>query len=291
MKRYKTVNDTALTAVLSLAVGSAVLLGGCANTQSASLAKAQTVVADVKKEPGITGNEAAAEYLAKAEDALNDGEYQQALVTQFDAGADPKDVELYAHLAEKNALMAKSVAQASAQEVELAQLQQERDTALLAKQERESAERLAQQERDKREAELAAALGRAEEAGAEVQRGAGEIKVTFRNVTFDVNKAELKPEFETELKRIADALTNRYPNAQLAVKGHTDATGPDELNKALSEQRAVAVKTFLIGQGLQPARIASQGLGEAAPLASNDTQEGRAQNRRVELVISTEEIQ
>ncbi|WP_420381286.1 OmpA family protein [Novosphingobium sp.] len=103
-------------------------------------------------------------------------------------------------------------------------------------------------------------------------------------VTFDTNSTLLKPGFTGTLNQVADNL-NRYPNSLVDVYGHTDATGTDEYNQTLSENRARVVADYLTSRGVNPQRIRSTGFGKTQPIASNDTPEGRAANRRVEIKI------
>jgi outer membrane protein OmpA-like peptidoglycan-associated protein len=81
-----------------------------------------------------------------------------------------------------------------------------------------------------------------------------------------------------------------HPGLNLEVEGHTDSTGSDELNQTLSEQRAGAVRSYLVQQGLSADAIAAQGLGKTTPVADNETAAGRQKNRRVELSVSGEVI-
>lgn len=103
-------------------------------------------------------------------------------------------------------------------------------------------------------------------------------------VTFDVGSYTLKPEFRATLDKVADSL-KQYPNSLIDVYGHTDSTGSDAYNQTLSENRARTVANYLSMQGVAPARIRSQGLGETMPVADNTTDEGRRKNRRVEIKI------
>ncbi len=112
-------------------------------------------------------------------------------------------------------------------------------------------------------------------------------------VTFDVDSSTLKPEFRSTLDEIAQSL-QQYPNSLVDVYGHTDSTGSDQYNQALSERRASTVANYLVTRGVSAARIRSQGFGETMPVASNDTEYGRQRNRRVEIKIvpiSQEQVQ
>ncbi len=104
------------------------------------------------------------------------------------------------------------------------------------------------------------------------------------NVTFDVGSYTLKPQFRSTLDTIAQSM-NQYPNSLIDVYGHTDSTGSEQFNQTLSENRARTVANYLISRGVSSARIRSQGFGETMPIDSNDTESGRARNRRVEIKI------
>ncbi len=112
-------------------------------------------------------------------------------------------------------------------------------------------------------------------------------------VTFDVASYTLKPQFRTTLEQIATSL-NQYPNSLIDVYGHTDSTGSDIYNQTLSENRASTVGNYLSTHGVAASRIRTQGFGETMPIGSNDTEDGRAKNRRVEIKIvpiTQEEVQ
>jgi len=81
-------------------------------------------------------------------------------------------------------------------------------------------------------------------------------------------------------------ILNAYPNAQVQLSGHTDNTGAPDANRTLSLDRANAVKQMLVNRGVGADRIATNGLGQDRPIASNDTEQGRAQNRRLELTVT-----
>ena len=110
------------------------------------------------------------------------------------------------------------------------------------------------------------------------------LVISLSDVLFDVDQATIKPGAERSIERIA-AVLEQYPDHDIAVEGHTDATGPDEYNQRLSEQRAAAVRERLVAGGVDANRITSRGLGETTPVATNATAAGRQQNRRVEIVV------
>lgn len=103
-----------------------------------------------------------------------------------------------------------------------------------------------------------------------------------KTILFDLGKATIKTESEKVLNDIIEIL-NEYPNARFTIEGHTDSSGSNSLNQRLSEERAGAVKVYLIEHGISSNRLESKGYGEDNPIASNATRAGRAQNRRVEI--------
>ena len=116
-------------------------------------------------------------------------------------------------------------------------------------------------------------------------KGAIGSKVILKNIFFDVNKSELKPESLSELENIRDLLA-RHPHWNIQINGHTDNVGPAEVNRALSLKRAQSVVAYLIQQGISPARLRAKGFGSEKPLVSNDDEkEGRQINRRTEIEI------
>jgi outer membrane protein OmpA-like peptidoglycan-associated protein len=109
------------------------------------------------------------------------------------------------------------------------------------------------------------------------------------NVLFEHNSSVLKSVFDSELG-VAAATLRDNPELRATVEGHTDSTGEDGYNQWLSERRAEAVRSLLVDkERVNPAQINAKGFGEARPVADNNTREGRAQNRRVELVLRNPE--
>lgn len=103
-------------------------------------------------------------------------------------------------------------------------------------------------------------------------------------VTFAVGSATINSAFRATLDNVAASLI-QYPNSLIDVYGHTDSTGSDAFNLDLSDRRAQAVASYLTSRGVNANRVRSKGFGESNPIASNDTESGRAQNRRVEILI------
>lgn len=106
--------------------------------------------------------------------------------------------------------------------------------------------------------------------------------VTY-DITFDVNKADIKDESMVEINRIKK-LMDENPELKYEVQGHTDSTGTPESNQKLSEKRAKAIADKLVEMGIDESRLTAVGKGEYAPIADNATEEGRAKNRRVVFV-------
>jgi outer membrane protein OmpA-like peptidoglycan-associated protein len=121
--------------------------------------------------------------------------------------------------------------------------------------------------------------------GAKIERVGEGIKITFASgLLFDVNKSDLRPQAKANLESLAKVL-NKYDDTNILVEGDTDNSGTEEYNQQLSERRAQSVANYLMGLGVTGARISTVGLGELNPIASNDSVEGRQQNRRVEVAI------
>lgn len=137
---------------------------------------------------------------------------------------------------------------------------------------------------DNQEAEMRQALATSEEVA--VRREGDLIALTLKgDVTFDVDSDVVLPGLYNELDRIAQILI-KYPQTTIVVEGHTDSTGSDAYNQGLSERRALSVQRLLVDRGVAPARISTVGYGEARPVATNDTPEGRQMNRRVEIRVN-----
>src|SRR5262249_17312460 len=109
------------------------------------------------------------------------------------------------------------------------------------------------------------------------------------DVLFKTGSFELLGGARERLAKVS-GIVLAYPSLHLDVEGQTDSIGSDDYNMTLSQHRAEAVRDYLVQQGIPESNIAARGLGKAGPVASNDTPEGRQQNRRVELVLSGEAI-
>jgi outer membrane protein OmpA-like peptidoglycan-associated protein len=121
--------------------------------------------------------------------------------------------------------------------------------------------------------------------GIGVQRQGESILMNLpEGVSFAVGSAAIKPQFYSALDRVADIL-RQYDRTRIEVAGHTDSTGSMEMNQQLSENRASAVRSYLATRGVASGRMYAVGYGETRPIADNTTAAGRAQNRRVEIVV------
>ena len=107
----------------------------------------------------------------------------------------------------------------------------------------------------------------------------------LRGITFGLGDAELTAGDRLLLDSVVENLVGR-PESMIEIRGHTDNTGAAGFNLQLSQQRAAAVRSYLISKGISAERLTAKGLGDSAPIASNETEDGRAQNRRVTLEFS-----
>jgi outer membrane protein OmpA-like peptidoglycan-associated protein len=122
--------------------------------------------------------------------------------------------------------------------------------------------------------------------GVSVTREGDRIKLNMPgNVTFETARSDIKPNFYEVLNSVVLVL-NEYNKTLINIYGHTDSVGSDVYNQGLSERRADSVKQYLISQQVNPDRVAAVGFGKTRPIADNGTEEGRQQNRRVELELA-----
>jgi outer membrane protein OmpA-like peptidoglycan-associated protein len=125
--------------------------------------------------------------------------------------------------------------------------------------------------------------------GAVVERVGEGLQVTFESgLLFPYDSDVLTAQARENLNTLASSL-DKYPNTDIIIVGHTDANGSDQYNLALSERRANAAVTYLVSRGVARARLRAAGRGETEPVAANDTDAGRQQNRRVEIAIFANE--
>ncbi len=216
--------------------------------------------------------------------ASNDLDQARASLNQADAAVEQRrpaeEVNQLAYLALRHAQAGEArVAETRARQ-QVARAQQDRDHILLEAREREAQNAKAQAAAA--QSELASAQQELADLAKQTDRG---MVVTLSDLLFDTGRATLKPGADRDLDRLATALKHN-PNMRVMIEGHTDSVGGDDYNQALSERRAEAVADALRMRGVPENRYEVRGLGKAYPVASNDTQAGRQQNRRVEIVFS-----
>ena len=107
------------------------------------------------------------------------------------------------------------------------------------------------------------------------------------DVKFDFDRDTIRPEFRQDIQSLAEFMKT-YPSVTTTVEGHTDSVGSDTYTQNLSERRANSVREALISEGVDSSRVSSVGYGEARPIADNETDSGRAMNRRVEAEVEAE---
>lgn len=222
---------------------------------------------------------------ADAEAARQQAEQARAQAEQAKAEAERMKQEA---LAEKEAAE-KAKAEALAQQQALAaEADKAKADAAQSESLRQQAEILRQQaEKDK--ADLRARLLQQLNTILATRDSARGLIANMSDVLFRSGRYELMPAARERLAKVSGIIL-AYPSLHLAVEGHTDSVGSDEYNQNLSEQRAQAVRDYFVQQGVSAGSIEARGFGKTEPIASNDTAEGRAQNRRVELVLSGDAI-
>lgn len=265
-------------------------VAGCQTTPERinELEQARAAVQELESQPKAAT--AASSELAEAREALDRAE------ASLEDGEPIEQVRHEAYLARRHAEIGTAVAQEAAAIEAIRRAEAERNEVQLEARTREAdrAERLAQQrgaqaERSARQAE--AAIQEASRLAAELEEMEAEqtergLVLTLGDVLFDTASADLKEGAAVTLDRLAEFLDNN-PERRLLVEGHTDSRGPEDYNQELSAERAQAVADALAQRGISRDRLRPVGLGEAYPVASNDSPGGLQQNRRVEVVISS----
>jgi outer membrane protein OmpA-like peptidoglycan-associated protein len=265
-----------------------------------SLEQARASITQVASSP-LAGR-AAGEELAAARDALASAD------EAFEEGEDLELIEHRAYIAQRYADISRErvseaeareevdrgeaernriIAEARAREAEAAQLAaaaaaRELEVQNRAAEENARAAQAAQERARQLEQELAALQVQAEESA---ERG---LVLTLGDVLFDTGQAQLQTGAMATLDRLSQFMRD-YPERSIRIEGHTDSAGSDAANQTLSEMRAFAVRDALLARGIDASRIATVGYGESRPVASNNTDGGRQQNRRIEIVVSDDE--
>jgi outer membrane protein OmpA-like peptidoglycan-associated protein len=214
-----------------------------------------------------------------APEALTDAEAAVQLAEQLDAAP-----ELAAHrvyIAQRKVEVAKAVAEARYAERERTALAAELDRARLEAREREVDS--ARMDADAARTQTAALQAEIDAMNARsTDRG---LVLTLGDVLFETAKADLKAGSVADLDQLATFLS-KYPDRSVVIEGHTDSVGGEDYNLGLSQRRAESVRSYLMRHGVDPSRVTTQGMGESAPVASNESAGGRQQNRRVEIIVS-----
>jgi outer membrane protein OmpA-like peptidoglycan-associated protein len=261
------------------------LAAGCAHEPPADLVKARNAYKAAST--GVASREAPAQ-LHTAHTALEQAEQS------FSNDGDNEHTRDLAYVALRKAQLAEVQGRVRQNELRLEQLEtaNQRQTSAELAQLRDQSQ-TQQQQLQMSQQQLAEAQRRAEEATAQLAQIAnvkkdtrGTVITLSGEVLFTSGKAELLPGAAAKLDEVARALTQQNRDARIVVEGYTDSKGSDNFNLDLSTRRAEAVRTYLSGHGVAPDRITSRGMGEAQPIGDNKTAEGRANNRRVEIVVA-----
>jgi outer membrane protein OmpA-like peptidoglycan-associated protein len=267
------------------------LVAGCATTpmHSDRLDEARAEVEKVSADP--LAQQAASKDI---EQARRDLQRAEIALQQRQA---PQEIDHLAYLALRHAQAGEArIAEARARQ-EVAQAQEERTRVQL--QEREHEVRSARGAAESARNSAAAAQGEAAAAQSELARARQELQdlqakqtargmvMTLSDVLFDTGQATLKPGADRALDRLAQFFKDS-PGTHVIIEGHTDSVGTDDYNLGLSQRRAQAVANALTSRGVSTDRLQTKGLGKSYPVASNETQAGRQQNRRVEIIFSDE---
>jgi outer membrane protein OmpA-like peptidoglycan-associated protein len=221
-----------------------------------------------------------------APQALRDAEAAVQLAEQTGVPGEVTAHRVY--VAQRKIEIAQAVAEARHADAERANIVAERDQARLDARTQE-----AQVAKNQAATASAVAAG-AEQKAADLQRQLNELQaqqtdrglmMTLGDVLFATGQAELKPGSVAKLDQLVTFMRN-YPDRTVTIEGHTDNVGSESFNIDLSQRRADAVRGYLVRQGVDGSRVKSTGMGEDMPVATNNTEAGRQQNRRVEIIIS-----
>jgi outer membrane protein OmpA-like peptidoglycan-associated protein len=262
------------------AVTAAIAACATAPQRSEQVEQARAEIQTLTQEP--LAQQAAGKDLEAARKSMQDAE--MALQQK----QPPAVVDHYAYLAKRHAEAGEArVAEAQSRQ-EVARAEGDRNKILMDSRTRETVNAQSQTEAAKNQTAAAQAqLANAQQQLADLQakqtdRG---VVVTLGDVLFDTGQATLKPGADLAVNRLATFLSSN-PQTKVLIEGHTDSRGSEDYNVGLSERRAHAVSTALESRGISADQIQTLGRGKAYPVASNDTPEGRQQNRRVEIVFS-----
>jgi len=249
-----------------------------AEDEAQAKAAAEKAQAEAREAKARADTEAEAARRARAEQAQKEAEEARAAAEKAKAEAEQAAQEAAREREEAEKAKAEALSQQQALAAETAKAQQ---AAAQSEQLRQQAENEKQELRARLLQQLNTILSTRDTA-----RG---LIANMSDVLFKTGSYELLPGARERLAKVS-GIVLAYPSLHLAVEGHTDSVGSDDYNQELSEKRANAVRDYLVEQGIPATTIEARGFGKTQPIATNDTAEGRQQNRRVELVLSGEAI-
>src|SRR5215467_4631951 len=249
-----------------------------AEDEAQAKAAAEKAEAEAREAKARADAEAEAQRRARAEQAQKAAEEARTAAEKAKAEAEQAAQEAARQKEEAEKAKAEAVAQQQALAEQAARAQQ---AAAQSEQLRQQAEKEKQELRARLLQQLNSILATHDSA-----RG---LIASMSDVLFKTGSFELLPGARERLAKIS-GIVLAYPSLHLQVEGHTDSVGSDEYNQQLSEKRAGAVRDYLVQQGISEGAIEARGFGKTDPVASNETAEGRQQNRRVEMVISGDAI-
>jgi len=256
-----------------------------AEDEAQAQAAADKKAAEDREAKARADAEAEAKRRTDAEAAQKQAEAAKAEAEKMKAEAEQATAEAQRQKEEAEKAKAEAVAQQQALAAETAKAQQ---AAAQSEQLRQQADQMRQQA-EKEKQELRARLLQQLNTILSTRDTARGLIANMSDVLFQTGSFELLPGARERLAKVS-GIVLAYPSLHLQIEGHTDSVGGDEYNQNLSEKRAGAVRDYLVQQGITANSIEARGFGKTQPIASNDTPEGRQQNRRVELVLSGDAI-
>lgn len=276
-----------------------------------ALAEAERAVRDARL-PGLAEDvQVHRIYLARRRIEIAEAEGDQALARSRTDAVDERRTTLLLRASRLEVEQARQEAEQALlmSAATLEEMQRAREDAMTAEERRETADRQAADARE--EAQQARRLAEAQATEVDLARREADLAsrtadslrrrleymeyretdrgvvVTLGDVLFELGQAELQPGARANLEDVVELLRNE-PDKSIRIEGHTDSTGPARANLELSERRARAVRAMLIDMGIDGGRVEAVGMGEDFPIASNETPEGQARNRRVDVIVLNE---
>jgi outer membrane protein OmpA-like peptidoglycan-associated protein len=242
---------------VAAALALVVVAAACGPRQNRALEDARAAYLGARSDPAVV--QYAAAPLQQAEKTLEEAGREHR-------DGDAEETRHLAYVAQQEVARARQIATEKQARAQSEALSESRQEVVLETREQEVALLLA---------ELAALKARETEQG---------VLLTLSDVFFEFDKAALTPGAAQDLTRLAQFL-KAHPDRTMVIEGHTDSIGSDSYNVDLSRRRAMSVRSFLSAQGVSRSQLVAQGFGESFPVASNDSEAGRQQNRRVEMLV------